>query len=105
MREIKSEQITKEISKMCIKANCHICPSIKDALEKAKDNEESPIGQRIILDLLKNAEIADKKEVPICQDTGMAVFFIEIGKDVFISGDNLSDAIEKGVKDGYEKGF
>jgi len=105
MREILSEEITKAVSEMCIKANCHICESVKNALVSSYDAEESPVGRNILKDILKNAEIAHEKEVPICQDTGMAVFFVEIGKDVHVSGDNLSLAIEKGVKAGYEKGY
>lgn len=105
MREILSSEITKTVSKMCIKANCHICSSVKNALECALKTEESEIGKGILSDILKNAEIADKKEVPICQDTGMAVFFVEVGNEVIVNGDNLTLAIEKGVKDGYEKGF
>ena len=105
MREILSEQITKAVSDMCIKANCHICPSIKKALETAKETEESSIGKVILNDLLKNAQIADKKEVPICQDTGMAVFFIEIGQNVHFEGMNLEDAINEGVRQGYNEGF
>lgn len=105
MRKISSEIITQAVKKMCISANCHIDPSIKDALTSACNTEKSETGKDVLLNLLKNAEIADKKEVPICQDTGMAVFFVEIGTEVYIDGDNLEKAIEKGVKEGYDDGF
>ena len=105
MRKISSDTVTQAVKKMCISANCHIDPAIKDALTSAYNTEKSETGKNVLLNLLKNAEIADKKEVPICQDTGMAVFFVEIGNEVYIEGDNLEKAIEKGVKEGYADGF
>lgn len=105
MRKINSDLVTQAVRKMCISANCHIDPAIKDALIKACDTEKSETGKNVLLNLLKNAEIAYKKEVPICQDTGMAVFFVEIGSSVCIEGDNLEKAIEKGVKEGYSDGY
>lgn len=105
MRIINSEIITSSVANMCIKANCHIDLSIKKALENAVLTEKSETGKNVLENLLKNAEIADNKEIPICQDTGMAVFFVEIGKDVHIEGDNIEKAIEKGVKMGYTNGF
>lgn len=105
MRKISSDTVTQAVKKMCINANCHIDPSIKDALLNASNMESSETGKSVLLNLLKNAEIANKKEVPICQDTGMAVFFVEIGKEVYIEGDNLEKAIERGVKEGYTDGY
>ena len=105
MRKINSNLVTQEVKKMCINANCHINMSIKNALENAYSKESSEAGKSVLSNLLKNAEIADKKEVPICQDTGMAVFFVEVGQDVYIEGDNLEKAIEKGVKLGYSEGY
>ncbi len=105
MRKISSDIVTQAVKKMCISANCHIDLPIKDALENAVCTEKSDTGKSVLLNLLKNAEIADKKEVPICQDTGMAVFFVEIGNEVFIEGDCLEKAIEKGVKYGYTDGY
>jgi len=105
MRIINSETISQAVEMMCIKANCHIDSSIKKSLETALLTEESETGKSVIENLLKNAEIADKKEVPICQDTGMAVFFVEVGQDVHIEGDNLEKAIEKGVRAGYKDGY
>ena len=105
MRIINSSLITEEVKKMCINANCHINTSIKNALENALSTEESDAGKSVLSNLLTNAEIADNKEVPICQDTGIAVFFVEVGQDVYIDGDNLEKAIEKGVKLGYTEGY
>lgn len=105
MRIINSEEITKAVREMCIRANCHINDDIKDALTKSAETEKSDISRGVLKNLLKNAELAHKKEVPICQDTGMAVFFIEIGKDVFVEGDTVTDAVNKGVRLGYTDGY
>lgn len=105
MRIIKSEEIVSHVRNMCIKANCRINSSIKDALENALLTEECETGKNVIQNLIRNADIAYQKEVPICQDTGMAVFFVEIGQNVHIEGDNLNQAIEKGVKAGYADGY
>ena len=105
MRTVKSQIITDTVAKMCISANCYLNDDIKTALENAKITETSQIAKDVIGDLIKNAEIAAKKEVPICQDTGMAVFFVRLGKDVFVEGDNITDAINKGVAKGYTEGY
>ena len=105
MRVINSLEITDAVRDMCISANCHINPDIKSALEKGVETEESEVSRGVLRNLLKNAEIADRKEVPICQDTGMAVFFIEIGKEVFVEGDTITDAVNKGVSKGYTEGY
>ncbi len=105
MRVINSEEITKAVRDMCINANCHINKDIKEALEKGVETEESEVSRGVLKNLLLNAEIADRKEVPICQDTGMAVFFIEIGKEVFVEGDTITDAVNKGVSLGYTEGY
>lgn len=101
IREVNSEIITETIAKMCIEANCVIAPEIKAAIETAKQTEESEVGKTVLDNLLENARIAKEKMVPICQDTGMAVFFVELGKDVHIVGKNLTDAINDGVRKGY----
>ena len=105
MRIINSNIITDAVRDMCIEANCHINRDIKDALLSARETEKSDISRGVIENLIKNADIADKKEVPICQDTGMAVFFIEIGSDVHVEGDTLTDAVNKGVRKGYTEGY
>lgn len=105
MRTIKAEEITKKVRDMCIQATCHITPDIKSALENSLKSEKSDVSKGVIENLLKNAEIAHKKEVPICQDTGMAVFFVEIGNEVTIEGDTITEAINKGVSQGYTEGY
>lgn len=105
MRIINSREITDTVKKMCLSANCHINPDIKCALEENVVTEKSETSRGVLKNLLKNAEIADRKEVPICQDTGMAVFFIEIGNEVFVEGDTITDAVNKGVSEGYTEGY
>ena len=105
MRIINSETISDTVKQMCINANCHINSDIRQALEKSVKTEKSDIARGVLENLLKNADIAHIKEVPICQDTGMAVFFIEIGSDVFVEGDTITDAVNKGVASGYTEGY
>lgn len=105
MRIINSELIVNTVRDMCIRANCHINADIKRALEDGVRTEKSDVSRGVLENLLRNAEIAHEKEVPICQDTGMAVFFIEIGKEVFVEGDTIGDAVNKGVSLGYTEGY
>ncbi len=105
MRIVKSDDIVKIVRDMCIRANCHINGDIKDALEKSAETEKSDVARGVLKNLLKNAEIAHEKEVPICQDTGMAVFFIEIGGDVHVEGATITEAVNEGVRRGYTEGY
>ena len=105
MRVINSEEITNIVCEMCINANCHLNSDIRNAIEKSIETEQSEVSKGVLQKLLLNADIADKKEVPICQDTGMAVFFVQIGKEVFVEGDTITDAINKGVAKGYKDGY
>ena len=105
MKYIDSQLITDTVAKMCINANCYINEDIKNALKTAYKNERSEVGRGILNNLLKNSQIAADKEMPICQDTGMAVFFIELGNEVIINGDTLTEAINKGVAKGYTDGY
>lgn len=105
IREVNSEIITAAVAEMCVKANCIIAPEIKAAIERSRLAEKSEVGRTVLSNLLENADIAEKKMMPICQDTGMAVFFIEIGKDVHIIGKNLTDAVNDGVRKGYTEGY
>ena len=105
MRIVKSEDIVRAVRDMCIRANCHINADIKDALEKSAATEKSEVAKGVLNNLLKNAEIAHEKEVPICQDTGMAVFFIEIGSDVHVEGATITEAVNEGVAKGYTEGY
>ncbi len=105
MRIINSDKITNAVKAMCVKANCHINGDIKRALEESVKTEKSEVSKGVLENLLKNAEIARRKEVPICQDTGMAVFFIEIGNEVHVEGETITEAVNKGVSLGYTDGY
>ena len=105
MREISSESITAALAEMCIKANHYLTPDMEAALKKAGDQEVSPLGKQVLSQLRENLKIADEETIPICQDTGMAVVFVEMGQDVHITGSSLSDAINEGVRKGYTEGY
>ncbi|MDD3569824.1 MAG: fumarate hydratase [Lachnospiraceae bacterium] len=105
MREIETAKITEAVKKMCIDANYFLNSDIYEALECAKNNESSPIGKEMLCQITKNADIAKANNVPICQDTGMAIVFVEIGQEVHISGGSLADAINEGVRQGYTVGY
>ena len=105
MREIAVEDITKEIAKMCIQANHYLSDDMDKALKNATKEEASPLGKKILEQLQENLTIADQEMIPICQDTGMAVVFMEIGQDVHFVGGSLEDAINEGVRQGYTDGY
>ncbi len=105
MREINVEKITRTVEELCIDANYNLPADVKKALEEAVRNEESPLGKEILQDILKNAKIAKDDAVPICQDTGLAVVFLELGQDVRLIGGDLNEAINKGVRNGYINGY
>ncbi len=105
MREIDVADITKKIADMCIQANHYLSDDMDQALKTATKEEESPLGKKILEQLQENLTIADKETIPICQDTGMAVVFMEIGQDVHFVGGNLEDAINEGVRRGYTDGY
>ena len=105
MREVHSEEITKNIKEMCIEANHFLSPDMKKVFDNARKNEKSPLGCQSLEQLYENLKIAGEDMIPICQDTGMAVVFIEIGQDVHIVGENIEDAINQGVREGYVDGF
>ena len=104
MRKVKAEEIIKNVKEMCIEANLELAPDMKEALVSAKENETSEIGCKILSDLEENLEIAKNDQIPICQDTGMAVVFVEIGQDVKVKG-SLAEAINEGVRQGYTEGY
>lgn len=104
MRIIRFEQIVEQVSEMCKKINYELSNDVLSSIESFRDKEESDIGKSILESLIENIYIAKKKQVPICQDTGMAVFFVDIGQDLKIDG-NLKDAINEGVRKGYKEGF
>ena len=90
---------------MCIEANHFLSPDMAEAMKQAQQNEKSPLGKQIIGQLQENLEIAAQDMIPICQDTGMACVFLEIGQDVHFVGGDLTDAINEGVRRGYDKGY
>ena len=104
MREIKSEQITDVIRDLCIEANCHLPQDIRDAMAECRRHESFAIAENILEKLEENYRIADADTVPICQDTGLACVFLEIGQDVHIDGD-LKKAVDEGVRRGYTEGY
>lgn len=105
IRTISTDEITKAIREMCIEANHTLSPDMKAALEKAIQEEKSPLGKKVLSQLEENLQIAKDEMIPICQDTGMAVIFMEIGQDIHIEGGNLMDAVNEGVRLGYVEGF
>ena len=105
MRSIKAKEITDAVKKLCIEANYTLSPDMKEALNAAKKNEKSPLGRKIFDQLEENLEIAENESIPICQDTGMAVFFVKLGQDVHVEGQGLTDAINEGVRQGYTEGY
>lgn len=105
IRNIDTKIITENIKEMCIEANHYLSKDMEKALKKASEKEESELGKKILGQLMDNLDIADKEMIPICQDTGMAVIFMEIGQDVHFEGDVLEDAINEGVRLGYTEGY
>lgn len=105
MREINVEEITNTVEKLCIESNYYLPQDVKGALQDAIRKEESPLGKEILSDILKNQEIARINNVPICQDTGLAVIFLELGQDVHLIGGDLNEAIDEGVRRGYLNGY
>lgn len=105
MRDIDVAQITKAIKDMCINANCCLNNDIYEALKNAEKNEESEIGRNILTQLIDNADLARSKMKPICQDTGMAVVFMDIGQEVHFTGGDITEAINEGVRQGYKEGY
>lgn len=105
MRTVHVNEITENIREMCIEANHFLTEDMNAALNTAAENEKSPLGKQILNQLQENLEIAAKDMIPICQDTGMAVVFAEIGQEVFVEGGLLTDAINEGVRQGYTEGF
>lgn len=105
MRTIHTDKIIKAVKDLCIEANIFLGEDIRKAISDAKKNESSDTAKEILMQLEKNIAIAEKEEIPVCQDTGMAVVFVSLGQDVHIEGELLEDAINKGVSLGYTEGF
>ena len=105
MRTIDVADITRTIKEMCIEANHFLASDMCDAMENAVQEEKAPLGRQILCQLQDNLKIAAKDMIPICQDTGMAVIFMEIGQDVHFVGGSLEDAVNEGVRQGYLEGY
>ncbi len=106
MKTIDLGLVSRQASILCTQANQNLGEDVTDALRRALEGEESPTGRRILEQILENADIARNKQVPLCQDTGYAVFFVELGRDVALKGEGtLQDAIDRGVAEGYTSGF
>lgn len=105
MREIQCSKITEVIRKLCIEANEHLPEDVKCAIKTARKEEDGEIAKGILDNIIENYEISDRENVPICQDTGMAVVFMEIGQDVHIAGGDLTECVNEGVRQGYTDGY
>ena len=105
MREIEVSRLTEVIEKLCIEANEHLPEDVKDAIKTCRACEDGEIAKGVLDNIIENFDIADSENVPICQDTGMACVFLEIGQDVHFTGGDLNDAINEGVRRGYDKGY
>ena len=105
MRTIKTDEIIHTIKEMCIEANHYLTEDMEQALNHATETEKAPLGKQILCQLRDNLRIASEDMIPICQDTGMAVLFIEVGQDVHVEGGLLTDAVNEGVRQGYVDGF
>ncbi len=105
MRIVQTSVITENIKEMCIEANHYLSKDMKAVLDQAVESEKAPLGKQILNQLEENLRIAAEDMIPICQDTGMAVIFLEIGQDIHFEGSLLEDAVNEGVRQGYEEGF
>lgn len=105
MRDVNVSEITKNIKEMCIEANHFLSEDMKKVFKNAVDSEESPLGKQVLNQLNENLSIAASDMIPICQDTGMAVIFINVGQEVHFTGGDITDAINEGVREGYAEGY
>ena len=104
MRNIHAEEITKIVRKLCIEANCHLTEDLKNCIAACRACEPFPVAQGILDQIIENYQIADQNNVPVCQDTGMACVFVDVGQEVHIEG-SLENAIHEGVRQGYRDGY
>lgn len=105
MRTISTDEIIKNIKEMCMEANYNLSADVKQKLFDAAQEEENALGKQILSQLKENMRIAEAEDIPICQDTGMAVVFLKIGQEVHIEGQNLEDAVNEGIRQGYVEGY
>jgi len=104
MRTIQAEKITQVVRKLCIESNCHLTDDLKNCIVSCRAAEPFPVAQDILDQIIENYQIADQNNVPVCQDTGMACVFVDVGQDVHVEG-NLENAIHEGVRQGYQDGY
>lgn len=105
MREIEAAEITETVERLCIEANEHLPEDIRRAIRDCRASEDWATAQNVLDNIIENFEIADRECVPVCQDTGMACVFLEIGQDVHITGGDLREAVDEGVRRGYDRGY
>lgn len=105
MREINVSEVEKIVSELCIKANRKLPCSLVEKIKNSPDGEKSPTGREVLCDLVRNIEAAESENIAVCQDTGMAVIFLDIGQDVHFVGGSLYEAVNKGVSKGYTEGY
>ena len=105
IRSVNTELLTENIKEMCIQANHYLAPDMEKAMREAYDKESKPLAKQILGQLLENLDIAGEDMIPICQDTGMAVVFLKIGQDVHFEGGSVEEAVNEGVRRGYEEGY
>ena len=105
MREIDAKQITETVAQMCKEAAYYLPDDVYRALKKGRETEKSTVGQNVLDQIIKNAEIAKAEDRPYCQDTGMTIVFLEVGQDLHITGGNLEDAVNEGIGKGYTEGY
>ena len=104
-REIDCIEIADTVSRLCVEANYYLGEDVMAALRRALEIEESPAGRTILGQVVRNAEIAREGGIPLCQDTGLTVVFLELGQDVHVTGGNLHQAVQEGVRRGYQEGY
>jgi fumarate hydratase subunit alpha len=105
VREIEAKRITETVARLCQEANYYLGEDVLDALKQAMDREKSPLGRRAITRIIENAKIAARDEIPLCQDTGIVVVYLDIGQDVHIIGGDVNEAVHEGVRQGYQQGY
>ena len=105
MRTVNVDKVTEAVREMCINANYFLSADMKEKLDRAVAKEESPLGKQILCQLQENLQIAGEDKIPICQDTGMAVVFLEIGQEVSLTGGDINEAVQEGVRRGYTEGY
>ena len=105
MRELDAKTITENVAEMCKEAAYYLPKDVYEALKRGRETEESPVGQKVLDQIIKNAEIARAEDRPYCQDTGMTIVFLEVGQDLHITGGLLEDAVNEGIAKGYVEGY